>query len=84
MKTAKEYIEEMQNEVGGCFADCVGDNIEVVERYFNGYAEQAIEMCASSAMVKTEGITQDDEEGSIHYFSVVDEESILKVKDLLI
>lgn len=44
IKKAKELIDEMQNEVGGFFADCIEDNKKVLEAKFIEYANQFLEL----------------------------------------
>ena len=52
MKTAEETIEELQNKIGRCFADCVEDNksdvIEAMKAYAMQECEKLRQQCADN------------------------------------
>lgn len=44
IKTAEELLIELQEEVRGCFADCVGDNFKKVIKIMKIHAEQFMDL----------------------------------------
>lgn len=82
MKTLAEIATDVENEyqMGGLFD---GIHYDFVTEVAKRYAEQAIDKCANEAKTTVECDDADDEEGTLSYWTVVDKDSILNVKQQL-
>lgn len=87
MKTAEEIIREMQDNIGGCFADCIEDHKEDVVKAMKDYAQQECQKvrrdCADNAKIcVVEELIKSDNPFSLvtNKYTTVDKQSILSTK----